>query len=256
LRADSDGEVERVLVLARLGAPQRRSLRGRRGRKLSHAEPEPVQTTRATVVRAQPFGSAGEAATWLDELQGDEGGREAEAGDALRRVNAAIRAQRAAAGDPYLREVSLAQALVLRLGYGPGDGLADGRFTQAWEPPPERRKMRRSMEAPEERFAALIGARDRAAVAEELVLRARLDLDAGHLREAALQARVALEALLAELGPSLAEEPRVALEADREAVAAAAAAALRNPLGGEAASAVEAAVGHMESALRRLRVAR
>lgn len=243
-------------MLTTLGAPQRRALRGRRGRTVTLAEPEPVSTTRATVVRAQPFISAEEAASWLEGVRGDEKAREAEADDALRRVNAAIRAQRAAAGDPYLREVSLAQALVLRLGYGPGEELADGRFTQAWEPPPDRRRTWRSMEAPEERFAALIGARERAAVAEELVLRARLDLDAGHLREAALQARVALEALLAELGPSLAAAPRAALEADRESVASAAAAALRNPLGESAESAVEAAVGRMESALLRLRVAR
>lgn len=245
-----------MLVLATLGAPQRRTFRGRRGRTVSQAEPEPVPTARVTVVRAQPFASAEDAARWLEGVRGDEEAREAESDDALRRVNAAIRAQRVAAGDPYLREVSLAQALVLRLGYGPGEGLADGRFMEAWEPPAERRATRRSMEAPEERFAALIGARERAAVAEELVLRARLDLDAGHPRESALQARVALEALLAEIGLSLPDAPRAALEADREAVAAAAATALRSPLGESAVSAVEAAVGHMESALRRLRVAR
>ena len=73
------------------------------------------------------------------------------------------------------------------------------------------------MEAPEQRFAALVGARERAGVAEDLVLRARLDLDAGHLREAALQARVALEALLAESGAALPDGARAELEADREA---------------------------------------
>ena len=55
------------------------------------------------------------------------------------------------------------------------------------------------MEAPEERFAALLGGREQALACEELVLRARADLDAGREREAALEARVALEALLAEL---------------------------------------------------------
>ncbi len=209
---------------------------------------------RATVVRAQPFASAGEAKSWLEGVRSDEEAREAESGDALRRINGAIRAQRAAAGDPYLREVSPAQALVLRLGYGPGEGLAEGRFTQAWEPPPERRRTRRSMEAPEERFAALIGARERAAVGEELVLRARLDLDAGHLREGALQARVALEALLAELGPSLPADLHAALEAEREVVAAAAATALRAPLEDSAATALRKAVERMEAALRRLRL--
>ena len=78
--------------------------------------------------------------------------------------------------------------------------MADGRFAEAWElPPPGARRTRRSMEAPEERFAALLGGRGSPLAAEELVLRARADLDAGRTREAALQARVALEALLAEL---------------------------------------------------------
>ena len=77
--------------------------------------------------------------------------------------------------------------------------MADGRFSDAWELPRERTRTRRSMEAPEERFAALLGGRERPLACEELVLRARADLDAGRPREAALQARVALEALLAEL---------------------------------------------------------
>jgi hypothetical protein len=206
------------------------------------------------VIRAQPFASAAEAEAWLDALRGNEEAREAEIADALRRINRAIRAQRAAAGDPYLREVSLGQALVLRLGYGPGDSVAFGRFTQAWEPPRELRKTKRSMDTPEARFAALVGARDRAGVAEDLVLRARLDIDAGHLREAALQARVALEALLTESGSELSDNPRAELEEDREPVAAAAAAALRGPLDPAPAEAVTAAVAHMEAALRRLRL--
>ena len=70
------------------------------------------------------------------------------------------------------------------------------------------------MEAPEERFAALLGGREQVLACEELVLRARADLDAGREREAALQARVALESLLAEM-PEIPGERRPALEADR-----------------------------------------
>ncbi len=213
-----------------------------------------MPTARATVIRAEPFASEDEGRAWLQALRSDDDAREAETADALRRINTAIRAQRAAAGDPYLREVSLDQALILRLGYGAGDSLADGRFAEAWEPARERTKVKRSMEAPEQRFAALMGARDRAGVAEDLVLRARLDVDAGHLREAALQARVALEALLAESGAAMADAPRAELESDREAVAGAASAALRGPLSGEAADAVARAVGRMESAVRRVRL--
>jgi len=47
-------------------------------------------------------------------------------------------------------------------------------------------------------MAALLGLRDTALACEELVLRARADSDAGRGREAALQLRVGLEALLAE----------------------------------------------------------
>jgi len=254
MRNEPEAEAERVLVLSTHGAPERRRLRGRRGRELTEAEPEPVPTARATVIRAEPFGSEDEGRAWLQGLRGDGEAREAETADALRRINTAIRAQRAAAGDPYLREVSLDHALILRLGYGAGDDLAHGRFTEAWEPARERTKVKRSMEAPEQRFAALLGAREQAGVAEDLVLRARLDLDAGHLREAALQARVALEALLAESGAEMADAPRAELESDREAVADAAASALRGPLSGQAAEAVGRAVGLMESAVRRLRL--
>ena len=45
----------------------------------------------------------------------------------------------------------------------------------------------------------MLGGRERVDVCETLLLRARADLDAGREREAALQLRVGLEALLAEL---------------------------------------------------------
>jgi hypothetical protein len=79
--------------------------------------------------------------------------------------------------------------------------------------------------------------------AEELVLRARSDLDAGRDREAALQARVAIEALIAETGTDT-------LEAERAAVIAAAASALA----GDAPEGVEEAVAAMEALLRRRRL--
>ena len=100
------------------------------------------------------------------------------------------------------------------------------------------------MEAPDERFAALLGGRERALAAEELVLRARADLDAGRDREAALQARVALESLLAD---------GAGLDADREPVAAANA-ALRDALDAPARDALAAALARMEAALRRRRL--
>ncbi len=107
------------------------------------------------------------------------------------------------------------------------------------------------MEAPEERFAALLSGREEALPAEELVLRARADLTAGRLQEAALQARVAIEALLA----ALPDSPDTAtVSAHRDTCASAANAALRGPLPGDEAAALEEAVAAMEKALKRRRL--
>jgi hypothetical protein len=249
LRPSRDAEPERVLVLATLGAPQRHLLAGRRGRRVEQAEVAPVPTSRATVVRARPFESRAEAEAWLEGLRDDQELAEAEVDDAVRDLNSAIRGHRAAAADAHARDVSDSQALVVRVGYGAGEEVADGRFSDAWELPRERARTRRSMEAPEERFAALLGGRERPLASEELVLRARSDLDAGRPREAALQARIALEAILAEL-------PSGELEGDRGAIGDAANAALRGDPPPELQEAVAASIGRMEAALRRMRLGR
>jgi hypothetical protein len=250
VRSRPEGPAEAVLVVRTLGAPERRLLKGRRARPVEGAEAEPVPTARATVVRAEAFGSAETAGGWLDELRGNEEAAQSAVDDALRTLNRALRARRAATADPWLAEVSAERALVTRIGYGHGEAVAEGRFGAAVELPRSgARKVKRSMEAPEERFAALLGAREQALAAEELVLRARADLEAGFGREAALQARVALEALIAELreqGEPLAEH--------RGAVGEAANAALRGALSTTAMKGLEEAVAAMEAALRRHRL--
>jgi hypothetical protein len=249
VRSGPEGQLDAVLVLSTLGAPERRRLRGRRGRPVGEAGAEPVPTSRATVVRPEPFGSREEAADWLAALKGDEEGCEVELNGALRTLNRALRARRAATADPWLSEVSAERALVARIGYGRGEAVAEGRFGEALElPRAGARRVKRSMEAPEERFAALLGAREKALVGEELVLRARADLAAGRPREAALQARVALEALIAELPDG------EALHEWRGPVGEAANASLQGELAEEAAEGVERAVAAMEAAVRRHRL--
>ena len=234
-------------MLSTLGAPQRARLGGRRPRPVEDAEPEPVPTSRATVVRAVPFPSPAGAETWLAGLD-----LEAEIEGAVGVLNRALRAQRAAAADPYVGEVSADRALVVRVGYGSGDEVADGRYGKAVELPRfVGRRVKRSMEAPEERFAALLGGREEIHPAEELVLRARADLNAGRPAEAALQCRVAIEALLVLLKDSD-EEDRVG--AHREAVAAAANEAVRGTIAAGSVATLEEAVTAMEKALRRRRL--
>jgi hypothetical protein len=182
-----DEQPAHVLVLATLGAPQRRLLGARRPREAPEPPPVPVATARATVIDAAPV-ALEEAERWL-----------AEAGDAevaepaLAVLARAVRGYRIASGDPAVHEPSLAQALVVRAGHGSGEQVAAGRWTAARElPPPRPRRERRSIALqPHERLAALLGARSTTLACEELALRARHDLDAGQLREAALQLRAA-----------------------------------------------------------------
>ncbi len=230
-------------MLKTLGAPERRLLSGRKPRPVTEAGPEPVPTSRATIVRAAAFATADDAAAWLASADLD-----AELDSGIAVLNRALQAHRVAAADPYVTEVSAERALVVRIGYGNGEEVADGRFGECVELPRSvRRRARRSMEAPEERFAALLGGREAVLPAEELVLRARADLSAGRLAEAALQARVAIEALLAALRSD-------AVASHREAVADAANAALRGELPGDSAAALEDAVAAMELALKRRRL--
>jgi hypothetical protein len=247
VRSDPTADIEFILVLRTLGAPQRRLLRGRKGRDVEHADPEPVPTSRAAVVRPEPFGSTSEAEKWLADLRGDEQRREAELAAGMRILNRALHAHRVARADPSLPHLSEDRALVVRIGYGSGDAVADGRFDSAWELPARRRRTRRSMETPEERFAALLGGREEALPGEELVLRTRADLDAGRLREAALQARVALESLIADL-------PHERLESERAAVGDAANGALRGELSEDLERSLRESVARMETALKRRRL--
>jgi hypothetical protein len=163
--------------------------------------------------------------------------------------------QRAATADPHVREVCREQAVVVRAGFGEGDQVADGRWVKALELPTVTRRTRREAALrPQERLGALLGGRDAVLACEELVLRARQDVDAGRRREAALQLDAALTAALAELEPwsargDLAE--RLAELRDLQgAVQAAAQAALLGGVEDEADDAVRHGLQRLEAALR------
>jgi hypothetical protein len=254
LREPGEAEPSHVLVLRTLGAPQRRLLTSRRPRAAApEPPPEPVTTSRATVIDTKQL-SAAEAERWLEGLGEEE--RDRELADALRVLNRALHAHRLAAADAWINDVSRDQALVVRLGHGSGDQVADGRWAQAIDIPTDRRRRQRRLAAlrPQERVAAFLGGRDAPLACEELTLRARLDLDAGRAREAALQLRVALEAGLVELDnpPHGASMPgRLAeLREARAAVGAAANAAVAGELPDELSAEVENVLGRLEAALR------
>jgi hypothetical protein len=145
--------------------------------------------------------------------------------------------------------------LVARIGYGTGDGLAEGRWDEAVEvPEPGRRRRRAQALRPQERLAAVLAGREPIDVCETLLLRARADLDQDRPREAALQIGPGLEALLAELpdraGPGQ-EEDLAALGGLREAMAEAGREALRGDLAAERAAQVAETLRICERVLRR-----
>jgi hypothetical protein len=246
------GEPEHVLVLQTVAAHPRRSrLRGRRARR---AEPAPetttVPVTRATLIGAVPVGDADVAAAWLENADLT---REVRA--AVEILNTVLHAERIVRADPFVREIAPEQALALRVGIGRGEQVAEGEWTDARSLPPlatARPKRTRALR-PQERFAALLGGRDVALAAEELTLRARLDLDRGRTREAALQLRVALEAALAELQAWSHREDLAArldeLREERGAVGAAANRALEGGLDEAQVADVARVVGRLEAAL-------
>jgi hypothetical protein len=220
----ADGEAEHVLVVGGISGLAVGMRRGRRRR----GRPKPASSwapelpvTRLTVIRPGGFDGEEDAEGWLREATGDAGAADDLIAEAIVIVNRALHAYRVATQDPDTGGVSAAYALVTRVGYGTGDELADGRWSDAIEVPdaPGPRARAEALR-PQERMAAELGRRERAQACETLLLRARSDLDAGRLREAALQLRVGLEALLAELGsgaPATADEPARGPAADQAA---------------------------------------
>jgi hypothetical protein len=247
-----------ILVLRTLAAPERRLLPARRRSREAAPDPppRPVPITRATLVDTAALDGRAAAERWLRKAD-----LEGLVSDALARLNRVLHAHRAATADAAVPAVARSQALVVRVGFGDGERVADGRWDSARElsaaPPGSAGGMsprgRQGALRPQERLAALLAGRDAVLACEELTLRARTDLDAGRLREAALQLRVAFEAALAELEPWREQGLARRLEELRERrdeVDAAADAALRGGLDVEHIEAVERALGRVEATLR------
>jgi hypothetical protein len=246
----ADGPPSHVLIFATLGAVERRRLARRRRTEIpTQPDPVPVATGRATLIDAEALDGAGLAQQWL------EAAGEPQLEEALHVLNRALHAFRVVSADPYLHEIARGQLLAARIGYGAGEEVAEGRWTRADEllgPPPPRR--RSQVLTPQARLASVLGAREAALASEELVLRARRDLDNARPREAALQVLIALDAALAELGRGPRAEALSGrlgeLEGQREAVTQAAQAALDGDPSPAQLQSVTEAVERLEAALR------
>jgi hypothetical protein len=261
-----DGQDE-VLIIATLGTTPREHRRRKRAKGIEAPGPAAqLNVARATAIRAwRPFADEDTAKRWLDGVgEADETADEV-VDDAVGLLNRALHAQRVAAAETLGRELTAEGAVAVRIGFGEGEAVADGRFSAAvevdvWATGESRRRHREEGLRPQERVAAVLGGRESIEACELMLLRARADLDAGRGREAALQLRVGLEALLAELSGSLKDadhdEDIGTLRERRGEVGEAANAALTGPLPPERLIGVRELLEICERVLRRRRVLR
>jgi hypothetical protein len=212
-----------------------------------------VPVTRLMVIVASEID--GDPDEWLEGVRKDGTMRDELVERGLACIRRAVAARRVTATDPAIADPTAESMLAIRIGFGEGDELVERHWEQAIEVPRDAQRASRSEALrPQERMAALLGLRDTPLACEELVLRARADLIAARGREAALQLRVALEALLAErdrLTGHGQEEDLGALDERRKATGDAANEALRGPLSAERAREVEETLAICERVLRR-----
>ena len=213
LRARGSDEPERVVVLGTLGASTRAGPTGF-ARARSRPRTVPAQTTpepssvpvaRVTIVDPVSISAERQARAWLADLDAER-----DVGAAVAVLNRVLYFHRIACADPYIHEVSPAQALVIRAGWGEGEQVASGQWLFAHELPagggkrgagrrwPGGRRYSAALR-PGERLAQLLGGKAQPLACEELTLRARLDLDQGRLGHAAIELQAAFAAALPEL---------------------------------------------------------
>jgi hypothetical protein len=217
-----EGERERVLVVETHGAPPSPRRRRRKARATDvDPAPDSLPMARATLVRAfAAFEEKDAAERWLDRATAEEETIDALLAEALTALNRALHAHSVASADPHPQTLTPERAVAARLGYGSGQRVAVGEACAAREIDirggASRRRRREDELRPQERVAAVLGGRERLDACETLLLRARADLDASRTREAALQLRVGMEALLTELRDALDDPDH---DADMRAIA-------------------------------------
>jgi hypothetical protein len=251
-----------VLLFATVSAERRRSrFSGRAARRSVTAAPTaPDITTTAVPVQrvtvigaARPFTDATAAKGWLREAG------EHELAEDLLTLASVLQTFAAVTADPHVRTPGRAELLVARIGYGEGEQVAYGHWSDARDllAAAPRRKRSKVLE-PQARLAAALGGRTPVLLCEDLVLRARSDLNGGQSRAAALQLKLTLDTALAELQPQMAVDMAIRiteLKVQLEPTTDAAAAALRGELTQAELEIVSFTLGRIESALRARAVA-
>lgn len=186
----------------------------RRARKVDvDPTPREVPLALATVISSSTPMERGEATRFLDDIRESDDSQNSWVDEGLGVLNRAIRAYRAGARDPYVTEITRVDARAVRIGFGSGEEVSQGRWRRAYAiPPPTRQRQSRSERmGPTETMAAVLLDRHWVLDGEELLLRALLDLEQSRPRCAAIQLAATIDSLTAEL----ADEPLGQRAADR-----------------------------------------
>jgi hypothetical protein len=195
---------DRVLIVQVFGAPKPPGRLARRTRPVDPDEDESTPVSLVTVALAERFDGESEAERWLEATAGDAQRRADEVRAATVLINRALNAARAGARDPLVQDVGATRALAIRVGFGDGDEIAEGRWREARELARPRSGRLDNVD-PQERVAAVLSGRESVHPAETLLERARLDIQQGRIEEARFGLRAAREAL-AELPDDQAEK--------------------------------------------------
>jgi hypothetical protein len=220
-----------VLVIGVTSAPPLRPRLRRRSRDAeSAAPPDAVPLSLATFVRGtDPLDDDGEAQRRFEAMRSSEEDQQGWIDDGLEVLNRAIRAYRAGAHDPYVIEVARRDARRVRIGYGTTEEVQEGGWRAALElaPPIGVRSTHVERLRPSEAVANVLSGRGHVLEAEDVILRALVDLDHGRTRAAAQQVLGAMNLFVGELGaqtPTQSSRPDLATLAGRAEKLAAAAA--------------------------------
>jgi hypothetical protein len=193
-----------VLVVGVTSAPAHFPRLRRKGHDVqSAAAPDEVPLALVTLVKGTaPLDDDGEAQRRFDAMRSSDEDQQDWVDEGLEVLNRAIRAYRAGAHDPYVLEVARRDARRVRIGYGTPDDVQDGGWLAAFElaPPIGVRSKRTERLRPSEAVAGVLSGRGRVLEAEDVILRALVDLDHGRTRAAAHQLRAAMHLFAGELG--------------------------------------------------------
>ena len=194
--ADPDVLVVRSLGTVRAG---RRLRKGKPVPLESEPAPDALALSRYTLTKALPFADEGAARDWLAQVVADDEVTTGLLEEVVRTVNRALYAYRVSAPDGYAGDLSPGEAIAVRFGFGTGQELADGGWTEATELAEGRRRSLRAEMidgvGAQERIAGVLGGRDQVRPEESLLLDAERAAAQGRLRLAAMTLGLAVEAL-------------------------------------------------------------